>query len=422
VRSVTVRGTAISWSLAAPPFSYEGKLGAGGNSIVGTWAGKGANGQRRLPLNFKRTDKQTPRAVGDTARRTRANPPGSNPTPKDADEAILTAFDNYEVVGLGTLNGDKDLDDFVLRLLRDPALPAKVDDIAVECGNSHYQPLLDRYIAGGDVALSEVRKVWRNTTQPYCGLSAFYQALFPLVRRINEKLPPSDRLRVLAADPPVDWSTATRASDLRPFMDRDASIAAVIEKQVLAKHRKALMIFGVSHLLHGQSAVGIYERNGYPHATFTVVPHIGFGNHTPLARSNDKLERRIRSWPVPSLVALQGTWLGNLDASYVLPDQQNNGPLAARADGYLYLGPRDLLLGEPAPAAALFDKRYLAELRRRADIVGGPWRPEKVLRDAAAPSAFFYSAAPARPPGPEPDQRRRSTRRATGDGQGNAQH
>jgi hypothetical protein len=95
---------------------------------------------------------------------------------------------------------------------------------------------------------------------------------------------------------------------------------------------------------------------------------------------------------VPSLAALQGTWLGNLDASYALPDQQDSGPLSARADAYLYLGPRNLLLAETAPPTALLDKRYMAELRRRAHIVGGPWRPEKVLRDAAKQSALFFPA------------------------------
>lgn len=422
VRSVTVAGATITWSLAAPPFSYEGKLSADGRSIAGTWTGNDADGQRKLALTFRRAGKQTSRATGDTRRRAPPNPAGRNAVPKDADEAILAALDDYEVVGLGMFAGDKDLDDFILGLLRDPALPRKVDDIAVECGNSLYQPLLDRYIAGANVTLSEVRKVWRNTTQPYCGLSAFYERLFPLVRRINQKLPPNDRLRVLAADPPVDWSTVKRASDLRPFMDRDASIASVIEKQVLAKHRKALMIFGASHLMHGQSAVGIYERNGYPGVTFTVLPHVGFGNHTSFARYNDRLESRIRSWPVPSIAALKGTWLGNLDASYVLPDQHEKGPLSARADAYLYLGQRDFLLSEAA-AAALLDRRYMSELRRRADIVGGPWRPEKILRDAAIPNAFFYAAArPAKPSGTEPAQKRRSTRQATTGGpQGNAQ-
>src|SRR5208282_5740167 len=89
----------------------------------------------------------------------------SNPKPQDATNAILAAFDKYEVVGMGAGHGNKDLDDLILHLVRDPAFPTKVDDIAVECGNSLYQPILDRYIAGDEVPLSEVRQVWRNTTQ-----------------------------------------------------------------------------------------------------------------------------------------------------------------------------------------------------------------------------------------------------------------
>ena len=119
---------------------------------------------------------------------------GRNPTPEEPVKGILTAFDKYEVVGMDAAHGNKDLDDLILRLLRDPAFPTKVNDIVVECGNSRYQPILDKYISGGDVKQSEVRQVWRNTTQPMCSVSGFYEILFPLVRRINEKLPPERKL------------------------------------------------------------------------------------------------------------------------------------------------------------------------------------------------------------------------------------
>ncbi len=131
---------------------------------------------------------------------------GSDPKPQDAARVILAAFDKYEVVGMGAAHGNQDLDDFILNLLRNRDLPGKINDMVVECGNSLYQPILDRYIAGEDVPLDEARHVWRNTTQPMCGVSAFYEELFPLIRRINQKLPPEKRFRVLAGDPPIDWS------------------------------------------------------------------------------------------------------------------------------------------------------------------------------------------------------------------------
>ena len=34
------------------------------------------------------------------------------------------------------------------------------------------------------------------------------------------------------------------------MLDRDASVAAVMEKEVLSKHRKALMLFGTFHFFH----------------------------------------------------------------------------------------------------------------------------------------------------------------------------
>ncbi|MFJ9782436.1 hypothetical protein ACIRSS_22830 [Amycolatopsis sp. NPDC101161] len=85
--------------------------------------------------------------------------------------------------------------------VRDPRFPGRVNDIAVECGNSLHQPLLDAYTAGGDVP--DISRVRRDTTQPSCGFSLFYEQLFALVRQVNTKLPAERKIRVLACDPPI---------------------------------------------------------------------------------------------------------------------------------------------------------------------------------------------------------------------------
>ncbi len=352
------------------------------------------------------------------------NPKGTDPKPEDATTAILTAFDKYEVVGISAAHGKKDLDDFILHLMRNPAFPARVNAVVVECGNSFYQPALDRYIAGDDVPLAEVRQVWRNTTQSMCGVSAFYEQLFPLVRRMNQSLAPGKKLRVLAGDPPIDWSKVKTGRDFgngQFLAVRDASIASVMEKEVLSQHRKALMLFGTAHLFHvGSTAVGIYEKN-YPGVTLVISDHEGFGNWTPLAKYNDDFEARMASWPVPSLVQqMKGTWLLDLldmtystgNVTFGVPDggKLPAGPAKAKGtfsevppeaehkfsemvDAYLYLGPRDLLLNEPTPAEIFLDKEYMAELQRRAAIMGGgPFadeaNPEKVSDRDSNP--FFY--------------------------------
>jgi hypothetical protein len=191
------------------------------------------------------------------------------------------------------------VDDFILSLIRTPAFADKVNDIAVECGNSLYQPELDRYIAGEDVR--SVRKVWRNTTMPMCGLCGFFELFFPLVRVINQKLPPEKRLRVLAGDPPVDWEDVKAPQDSDRFMDRDASIASVLEKEVLSKQRKALILFGTFHIMHGRGAASIYEKN-YPHVSF-VVSDLGHFDTEMLKLSASP----FASWPIPSLARAKGT-------------------------------------------------------------------------------------------------------------------
>jgi hypothetical protein len=95
-------------------------------------------------------------------------------------------------------HGMQDLNDFILSLIRNPAFSEKVKDIEVEFGNSLYQPMVDRYVAGEDVPFTELQKVWRKMGQPASGASGFVEQFFPLVRALNQKLPPERRLRVLA--------------------------------------------------------------------------------------------------------------------------------------------------------------------------------------------------------------------------------
>jgi hypothetical protein len=313
-------------------------------------------------------------------------PAGSVLTPESAVPAILAAFGKYEVIGMSEGHGMKDVDDFVFSLIRNPAFSEKVNDIVVECGNSLYQPILDRYIAGEDVPFTEVREVWRNTTQQMCGMSGFFEQFFPLVRAINQKLPPGKRLRVLAGDPPIDWNQVKSAQDIAKFSDRDVNIASVMEKEVLLKHRKALMLFGEFHLLHGGgvstgNAVTIYEKD-YPNRTFVISELGDFDTNLSVLSSSP-----FATWPVPSLARAKGTWLGALDLGHFFPPtiwtdkdcnvynefpKNEQKPMADLVDAFLYLGPQDLRLAEPMPADIALDADYMKESQRRMALAGIP--------------------------------------------------
>ncbi|KDN22450.1 hypothetical protein [Amycolatopsis rifamycinica] len=279
----------------------------------------------------------------------------------DPATAVLAAFDHHAIVA----KSSPDVGPFVFDLIRDPRFPARANDIAVECGNARLQPLLDAYTAGADVP--DISRVWRDTTQPSCGFSTFYEQLFALVRQVNTTLPAARKIRVLATDPPVDWSRVHAPADLEPFLDRDASIVSVVESQVLRKNRKALMLLGLGHLTHdgGSGAVAQLERK-YPGAAYVLADHRGF------TTDNARLERRLGAWP--AVVPLPGSWLGSLETTYFPLDRDY--PPGTRGypgvDAYLYEGPADLLLREPLSARAVLDTAYLTELRRRAAAIDAP--------------------------------------------------
>jgi hypothetical protein len=155
-----------------------------------------------------------------------------------------------------------------------------------------------------------------------------------------------------------------------------------MEKEVLSKHRKPLMLFGTMHLMHGTgSAVSRYEKD-YPNLTF-VNSELGvFDTDLPTLSSS-----RLATWPIPSLALAKGTWLGALHLGHFIPpgtriDQDCNvhhdfpkalqKPMEELVDGFLYLGPQDLRLREKIPADIALDVTYRTELERGGAMIGFP--------------------------------------------------
>lgn len=345
------------------------------------------------------------------------SPPGSiagdEPGPVAAAEAVLAAFEDHPLVGgFSASHGNKEVDDFLLGLVRDPTFADHVDDIAIECGNARHQEVLDRYVAGEDVPPTDVQRVWRDTTQVNCGFSSFYEQLIPLVRRVNEKLAPDDRVRVLACDPPIDWSTIEGVADFEAQADRESSISGVLEREVLDQGRSALLLFGINHVRHlPGTAIGMLEDAGHDDVAYVIEDHIGFGGGDPaLTAENDELEARMTSWPVPSITPVEGTWLSELDSAYFPPAPgdvgggHSTGPPGV--DAYLYVGPRDTQLRELRAPRALLDDAYLAELEHRARLIGVPpdmpRYPANLLRDEVEAGAFSYDPEAADPGGQAP--------------------
>lgn len=165
-------------------------------------------------------------------------------------ERLLLAFDTADVVALSDHHLSKVDSDLRIHLIQHPDFPRKAQAIVVECGNALYQPILDRYINGGDVPVSQLQQVWQNTTQVGRALdSPVYASFLAAVRDVNRRLPAAKRLRVFAGDPPIDWGKVKTNAEFQAIVvHRDDFPLSIIRDQILRNGQKALVIYGGAHL------------------------------------------------------------------------------------------------------------------------------------------------------------------------------
>lgn len=280
----------------------------------------------------------------------------SEAEPEPAIPALLKAFESYAVVAVGESHWSRPAGEFYLALVRSPGFADHVNAVVLECGNSRYQSILDRYMEGEDVPYSELSQVWRNTTKVGSWESPIYENLIRGLRDVNRQLPASRRIRVLAGDAPIDWSKIHTHKEWENALQGDDFFADLVEHEVLAKNQKALLIMGANHVTHGKNWFGdddvtsLLEKRRHP-----VYVALLWG----IAGSTDP---EVRSGPVPSLTPLRGSKLGRM--TYVRRRADD------AADAYLYLGPSDAI-AYPDWNALQKDAAYWAELQRRHQIQFG---------------------------------------------------
>jgi hypothetical protein len=181
-----------------------------------------------------------------------------------------------------------------------------VNDIVVESGSARYQTDVDAFVRGDAVSEDVVRDALEGSAvaTPVWDRPIFLE-FFRAVRALNQTLPAGRRLRVLMGDPPIDWETVKTPADYRPWLlQRDSYPAGVIQREVLARGRHALVVYGDGHLQArserpGKSMLGILEAGGA--RVFAIT-----STFADLA----VFQPDAASWPVPSLAPLQGTRLG----------------------------------------------------------------------------------------------------------------
>jgi hypothetical protein len=248
-------------------------------------------------------------------------PSAAEPEAREAIGAIVSLLGERPLVGFCELHRSAAQHRFLRTLILDPRFGAVADAVVVEFGNARHQALVDRFVAGERVPPEELERAWRETTQGMVWETPDYRRFFATVQSANRLLPASRRLRVLLGDPPIDWATIRSEADLDQWYGmRSRHFAAVVERQILARDRRALLIAGGFHLFRG-------------------VPH----NETALLerRRHDDPPGRLAHWPVPALARLACTWLGELPLPLAGEQERNDAGgvrLAQAADAYLHLG------------------------------------------------------------------------------------
>jgi Haem-binding uptake, Tiki superfamily, ChaN len=312
------------------------------------------------------------------ARATEPHPPGEPLCDvADAAQGIIAAFRQHPVVMIGEVHSIRRAGDFYIRLIREGKFQETVEDIVVEFASRNNQPLLDRYIAGEDLPVDELRRIWRDTTKVAYWESPIYAEWLAAIREVNQGLPPSRRLRVLAGDTAVDWKNVHTSSDWIALGDNDVSFADVIVNEIVSKKHRALVVLGMDHVLksggpNGELDTATRVESRYPGSSYVVLLD-SRGVLQPAVRELVRFHRLRED--VPILCVLQGTPLGEAGEGGRLP-------LVRMADALLYLGPPEMLTRAWPPPGSL-EPAYLGEVDRRSTIEWGDRRARRFLGAAA---------------------------------------
>ena len=302
--------------------------------------------------------------VGEQAQ-TLASPP---PSVVPAVDGIFVAFQSHSIVGMADWHGLAQEEDFYVDLIRDPRFIEEIGNVVVEFGGAAQQDTIDRYVAGEDMPYEQLRRVWTDTVGWLPTVTALgYLNFFAQVRVVNEGLPLSERIHIWLGEPPIDWSQIKTSADLTQMSQRDRYPAELIKSQILAKHRRALVIYGSLHFFGPEGLKPLVEQS-YPGAFFVVTPYRGTQNRA----DSDSFERNMERWRNGVLATTaKGT------RALLVKADQSPGTIG---DALLYLGPATSLTQSPISPDLYLDSAFRREINRRSLIViGTPLETTKPL-------------------------------------------
>lgn len=326
----------------------------------------------------------------------------------DAIAGLAKVYDSHALIFMGEWHRNAQQHVFLRALISDPRFLCRTDDIVIESGNARLQPVADAWASGKDVSEADLASMYRETMVPFTWNAPMYRQFYETVREVNAKHLCPHPVRLVLGDPAFDWAKIENADELKKVEDRDQVFADVVEREVLAKKHRALLIEGIPHALRKlpkpgsddegftePSAAQIIEKK-HPGSLFVVALVT-----TPAAAETMKMP------PAPSFRVVHGTALAKLNFALIAPatkatpvvingkhdwklgDSDAWPPMGEVVDGVLYLGGDETRVFPP-PSIYL-EPVYQKELRRRIRIVkaynGQDFEPilDDLIKEASSP-------------------------------------
>jgi hypothetical protein len=280
-------------------------------------------------------------------------------------DEILSLYKQYDIVHIGERHWSLTDYDFRVALVRYPAFAEVVDDIVIESGNYLYQDMLDDYILKlKDIPDEELCKVWRNTVISNGVWDAtIYKEFYHVVREVNENLPPEKRIRLIAAEPPIDWSKTNSGEEASVFIgSRCTHTPEVVISEVVNKGRKALIIYGGAHfyrsggMFNPPSGLLMHLENLMTGKVFSIQPLSGDDE------SSHNFQKEAGVDKLPYFLQVKDSRLASMLGRLFFGDAEST--LGKFTDGILFFGLKPDTFAEYDSVAAN-DSVYQEELKRR---------------------------------------------------------
>lgn len=236
--------------------------------------------------------------------------------------AMVDAFRTHSVVAVTAGHGEARGYAFMQLLIHDPRLIAAINDIVIEEGSARFQDVADRFVRGESVPMESLRHVWRDTTQPGLGYDRQWEEFFQVMRAVNASLPATHKVRVLLGDPPIEWEHVATPEEHRRWIEmRDTFPADLIQREVIAKGRHALLTYGSMHFQR-KNLIANYESEGPAETIVSRLEHKWAAKvFTIFTADVSSLQPDAAAWPSPSLALIRGTVLGAADFTTYYPSE-----------------------------------------------------------------------------------------------------